>query len=392
MEENQGVSESAARSFARAMAASEAIKTPLRMSCGEILRAARYAISLRLLSIHVIAFVPAYSIYLLCVYLSLLSTGQSLATAWTEWGLLPSWVAISGPPSAAAVILFGLGIIGLGAAFLLANTAGSRLLWMKRRGNIAFSIREAYDFAFGKFGAVIIAPGAVVILIALLASGGVLVGLVGKIPYIGQLVVTGFAWLWLLASFVLLLAFIIAALSFLLAPAIMATTEEGALEALFQIAGIVWSQPWRLLLYLVGVTLTAILGLIVVAFGMKHAFLLMDASFAMMVGNDYQNLSTQAQHLLQNWSAPLGRLLSKAPEVTSHFFFSRPLMPLALSPWLEVLARIFALSLLLAAVWALSYPLAIVNSGLTQTYLVLRRIKDGKNFLERPDADESTAP
>jgi hypothetical protein len=263
---------------------------------------------------------------------------------------------------------------------------------MKWRGDLAYSIREAYNFAFEKFGAVILAPIAVVILIALFGSGGVLVGLAGKIPYIGQLLVTGFAWLWLFMAFVALLIFVIGALALVLAPAIAAITEEGGLEAIFQIASIVWNRPWRLLLHLAGVMAMALTGGLVVMFSVKRAFLIMDALFAMVMGSDYQQLSLQAQYLLQSWSAPLHKLPVSAPAVSSLFFFSRPLVPLALSPWLEVLAHLLALSLLFAAVWILAYPLAIINSGLAQTYLVLRRIKDGENFLERYQADESTAP
>jgi hypothetical protein len=266
------------------------------------------------------------------------------------------------------------------------------MLWMKLRGNLAYSIREAYDFAFDKLSAVIMPTLAVAGMIFLFGSGGAVVGLAGRIPYIGQLVVTAFAWLWILAAFIMLGLCVIAALSFFLTPAIVATTEEEAMEAVFQTISIVWSQPWRLLCYLVAVIAMAMAGLIAAAFSLKRAFLAMDAFFAMIMGNDYQNLSTQALHLLQGWSVALGGWLADFPSWLSHFFFSHAIAPLELSPWLEVLAHIFALSLLFAAVWVVAYPLAIINSGLTLTYLVLRRIKDGENLLERYQADESTSP
>jgi hypothetical protein len=389
MEERQSAPEFSAKNFSRAIAAP---KKNLRFDFVGILRAARYAISLRLLSIQLVAFVPGYLLYIIFAYLGLLLSGRSLATAWRHSGLLPCLFAGNEPPSVFTVIVFGCGVAGLCATFLIANTAGSRLLWMKLRGNDAYSIRAAYDFAFDKFSAVSMAPLAVVVVIALFGSGGVLVGWFGRIPYLGQLVVTVFACLWMLASFLVLFMFVIAALAFVLTPAIVATTEENALEALFQIAGIVWRQPWRLLVYLFGVIATAIIALLIVAFCVKRAFIMMDALFATMMGNDYQNLSTQAQHLLQNWSVALGRLFSNYSTWTSPFYFSRPIAPLELSSWLDVLAHIFALSLMFSAFYVLAYPLAIINSGLTLTYLVLRRIKDGDNFLERYQADESTAP
>ncbi|MDZ7362815.1 MAG: hypothetical protein ONB46_19125 [candidate division KSB1 bacterium] len=382
-----------AASFGGALAAPK-MKLPAGLL--EILRAARYAISLRLLSIQLLAFAPGYLLYLIFTYASLLLSGRSLAAGWAQSGLMPCLFAggsgQGNEPSLAALIVFGLGVVGLGTAFLLANLAGSRLLWMKRRSTEACSIREAYDFAFAKFNTVVLALAAIILVIALLAGGGALVGLIGRIPYLGQIVVTGLAWLWLLASLVALFLLAMAALIFALAPAMVATTGENALEAGFQVAAIVWTQPWRLLLYLAAVLMTASIGLLVVAFCVKRAFLLLDGLFAVTMGNEYQNLSTQAQHLLQKWIRARSEWFADSRHWASHFFFSRPIAPLELSPWLEVLAHTLALSLLFSAAWVLAYPLAIINSGLALTYLVLRRIKDGENFLERCQADESTPP
>ncbi|GEM_PF-505813 len=409
MEEGQDVSEFLEESVFRAASFRRALAAPkMSLPSGffEILRAARYAISLRLLSIQLLAFAPGYLLYLIFTYASLLLSGRSLAAVWAQSGLMPCLFA--GPPGQgsepplAALVAFGLGVAGLGLVFLLANLAGSRLLWMKRRGVEVYSIREAYDFAFAKFNTVVLALAAVILVIALLAGGGALIGLIGRIPYLGQIVVTGLAWLWLLASLVALFLLVMAGLIFALAPAIVATTEENALEAGFQVAAIVWTQPWRLLLYLAGVLITASIGLLVVAFCVKRAFLLMDGLFAVTMGNEYQNLSTQAQHLLQSWIVARSEWFADSSHWASHtgvahFFFAlagqaRPIAPLELSPWLEVLAHTLALSLLFSAAWVLAYPLAVVNSGLALTYLVLRRIKDGENFLERCQADESTPP
>jgi hypothetical protein len=184
-----------------------------------------------------------------------------------------------------------------------------------------------------------------------------------------------------------------AGISFILTPSIVATTEEDAFEAIFQTASIIWSQPWRLLLYLSGVVLTATVGLVVSAFSAKRAFAIMDALFTVAMGTGYQNLSAQAQYLLQSWTTEAGNwLLSVVPSVTPYFFFSRLHAPVELSPWFNVLAHIFAFSLLFSAVWVLAYPLSIINSGLTLTYLVLRKIKDDENLLERYQANESTSP
>jgi hypothetical protein len=379
-------------------------KASLCFGLVEILRSARYAISLRLLSIQVFVYAPGYAIYALLAYLSFWLAGRSPAGVWAEWGLLPClFAAITAPPLSAWMV-YSLGLVALALAFILSNAAGSRLLWMKWRGHHDYSVREAYDFATGKISVILMAPSALVFLVVLFAGGGWLVGMVGRIPYIGELIVTGFAWLWVLAALVMLLIFCIAGLTFILTPAIVATTGEDALEAILQTASIFWRQPWRLLLYLAGVVAAATAGLIVLAFLVKCAFFLMDALFATAMGADYQSLSTQAQYLLQSWSATANRwLVSVAPGPASSIFFSRAATPLELTPWFDVLAHIFALSLLFSAVWVFAYPLAIINGGLTLTYLRLRQIIDsekpfsgdksfsGENPLERCQADEPTS-
>lgn len=370
--------------------------TSLRFGIVEVLRSARYAISLRLLSIQVAAYTPAYAVYFLLTYLSWLLAGRAPASVWAEWGLLPCFVVGSQTRPLSSWLGYGLGVVVLAFAFCLSNAAGSRLLWMKWRGHNAYSVREAFDFAIEKISSILMAPAAIICVIALCAGGGWLVGIVGRIPYMGELLVTSFAWLWMLMAVAMLLMIAIAGLTFLLAPAMVATTGEDAVEAIFQAASVFWNRPWRLVLYLAGVAVAAMAGLIVAAFLVNCAFLLMDALFATAMGADYQNLSTQAQYLLQSWSAAASRWLSSAaPGLTAQFFFPRSATPLELTPWFDVLAHIYALSLLFSAVWVLAYPLAIINSGLALTYLLLRKIKDeetpfsgneplsGENSLER---------
>jgi hypothetical protein len=332
--------------------------------------------------------------------------GRAPASVWAEWGLLPCFFVGGQPRPLVSWVVYGLGVAALVIAFISSNAAGSRLLWMKWRGHDAYSIREAYDFASAKLSAILMAPAAIIFVIALLAGGGWLAGIVGRIPYMGELLVTSFAWLWMLAALVLLLMIAIAALALLLAPAIVATTEANAAEAIFQTANIFWRRPWRLLFYLAEVVAVAIAGLIVSAFLVNCAFLLMDALFANAMGADYQKLSTQAQYLLQSWSAAANqKFFFFAPGLASQFFFSHHVAtPLELTPWFGVLAHILAISLLFTAVWVLAYPLAIINSGLAATYLLLRQATEGetpfsgeKNFsgensLERYQADEPTSP
>lgn len=367
--------------------------TSLHFGFVELLRSARYALGLRLLSIQVFAYVPGYAIYFFLAYWSGLLSGRTLANAWAEWGLLPGFALSGHSPPLSAWVVYSLGAAALAIAFFVSNAAGSRLLWMQWRGQQDYSVREAFNFAAAKIGAVFMAPAAIIFLIVLFAGGLWLIGLAGRLPYLDELLVTIFAWLWMLAALAMLLLFAVAGLIFILAPAIVATTGEGAMTAIFQTASIFWNQPWRLLLYLATIIGVALAGLIALALLAKRAFLLMDALFAAAMGADYQNLSAQAQYLLQNWSAGAhARLSAAAPGLASQIFFPRAAAPLELTPWFNVLAHLLALSLVFSAVWVLAYPLAIINYGLASVSLLLRKPNDTEKFLERHQADEPTSP
>ena len=118
----------------------------------------------------------------------------------------------------------------------------------------------------------------------------------------------------------------------------------------------------------------------------------MNNIFASSMGADFINLSNNGQAMLQSWLLMGQNVVAElfhglAPLV----YFQRDfiLIPASELPVTVVISSYFyGLSLLFIAGWVLSYGLATCASGNTVFYIVLRKIKDDENLLERKDKEE----
>ncbi|HEX9973891.1 MAG TPA: hypothetical protein VGD14_17610, partial [bacterium] len=237
---------------------------------------------------------------------------------------------------------------------------------------------------------VLLSPLAIVIIIALVLIGGAVVGLLGKIPFVGALGISVFTILWFLAAFFVVFLVIIFVVAMIQAPAIIATTDDDAFEAVFQSFSMVWTQPWRFVFYELLSGILAIVAFFVLAFFAKKAFLVMENVFSATMGDNFINISSHAMYLLNVWLIQsIAWIDSIFGKCAALIYFSRVFDPLVLPYGYQyVAAFIFALSMLLIGGFIFSYGVASFNVGNTLAYIILRKKKDNENLLERKDAEE----
>ena len=90
------------------------------------------------------------------------------------------------------------------------------------KGNTFYTWKEAFNFALKrKGGSVISTPVAIAFIIFFTALGGVVIGLLGRIPYVGEVGFSLFAIIWFMASLFLVFVILALVVSFLLTPAIL---------------------------------------------------------------------------------------------------------------------------------------------------------------------------
>jgi len=353
----------------------------------DIFRSPRLALSLQRIWIQFVGLFLGYLGYLILTYVSFITAGIGFSAGWNKYGLLPCVVGES--PNWYSLVIFAIAILWLVAAYLVTATAVSRATYMLAKGNNFYTWREAFAFAIRKAAAVLMSPIALVIIIGLFVFGGAVIGWLAKIPYVGALGLSIFTVIWFIAALVVVFLAIVFIVSLLLTPALIATTDDDAFEAVFQSFSTLWNQPWRLIIYEALSAAMALIAFVVLAFLSKKAFIVMDRIFANTMGANFMNISAHGMYLLSVWVAhSISWANWLSPNMSGLIYFSREFDPLSLPGYQIVAAYIFALMILLIGVFIVSYGVSTFNVSSTLSYVVLRKKKDDENLLERKDKEE----
>ncbi|MBN1542096.1 hypothetical protein JW992_08095 [candidate division KSB1 bacterium] len=365
----------------------------LRFDVRDLFRALRIALSLQRMWIQLIGLSVGLAGYWILTYAGFGISGYSLTEIWEQYGLLICVFQTGLFLNWISWIFFGLAFLILSVALLLSATAVARAAYMSGKGNHFYTWHEAYAFAFCKAGSVLMTPISLAVLIGLMVFGGFLVGLLGRIPYIGEVGIALFVVFWFAVALLLLLFAAVLLVSFFLVPVIIATTDEDAFEAVFQTFSLVWSQPWRLFFYGAVNLGMAFLGLFLFAWITKKALVLMNGLFALFMGSDFINLANNGQASVQSWLIYAQPIVEQLlGDFASGVFFSRYHTAIAASDLAGTAVGpasfIYALGLLFIGGWVLSYGVSTFNCGNMLAYLIMRRHKDGENLLERRDKEE----
>ncbi|MFQ5863695.1 MAG: hypothetical protein ACE5IW_00540 [bacterium] len=360
----------------------------LRFDFRDLFRSNRLAFSLQRIWIQFVGLSVGYVGYFVFAVLSFLIAGKSFNWIISEFGLFPCLFATQEPVPLISTIVFVIGCLLWVFIHLIGSTAVARASFMVLKGNNFYSWREALVFSLKKSGSTILTPIAIGILFFAFVIGAWFIGLLGKIPYVGEIGISLFTLLWVGASLFMLFLVAVAGVALVLAPAILATTNEDAFEAIFQSFSTSWSQPWRLVLYEGIVGILSVTGFVILGIFVKRSFLLMNDLLSFSMGNKYIDISAQAQYILQSWTTGLDEWIANIfGGLAPYFYFVRDFSPLDLSLTLNISAYIFSFSMIIVGVWVLSYLIATFNTGTMITYLVLRKLKDDENLLERQDEE-----
>ncbi len=361
----------------------------LRFNFIDLFHANRLALSLRRILLQFLGLVVGYAGYYFLTLISLLLAGLSWNQIWSQFGIFPClFAAQAATASFLSKVVFGLGCVYFIFVTMMANTAVSRSAFMKMKGNNFYTLREALGFALRKSGSMILTPVGIGVLIFATLSVVWLIGLLGRIPLAGELGIALFASVWIITAGFIIFLFVVAGTATIFTPAILATTDEDTFEAIFQSFSTTWTQPWRMLAYVAIVLTLSASGFVMLAVFVKRAFLFMNALMAASMGDKYLGLVSQAQHLLQKWTAAIhdtvyGLFGALAPYV----FFTHDFPAQELPPVVQGSAYLMTVNFLLAGALVFSYFLTTFNVGNTICFLVVRKKKDGENLLTRHEDD-----
>jgi len=360
----------------------------LRFDCRDLFRSVRLSFSFQRLWIQFVGGLIGYAGYVILAYLGFLVSGADMGQIWERFGLVPLPVGVFLPWY--AWILFGIGLAVLLVAWLVSSTAVARAVYMQLKGNTFYTWKEAMRFALKKkAGSLVAAPVAIALIAGLTLLGGGFIGLLGRIPFVGELGISLFGIVWFAASLFVVFVLLALGVSLLITPGVLASTDDDAFEGIFQSFSVLAGQPWRLLLYEAMVLVLSVVGFGILAFFAKRAWDVMSMVFLWGMGDKYETLSFGATALFQNWVFPavmwIKPLLGK---VAPFILFDNVLPGQPVGGWLQICSVILAAMMFLVGAYVVSFPLAIFNAGNGIIFLILKKIKDNENLLERKDKEE----
>ena len=351
----------------------------------DIFRAARLGLSPKKMWIFLWGLLAGFVFYGLFGYLSHLSAGRNLSDIWVMFGLVPSrpWPGAS----VFSWILWVIGALGALIIYMISAAAVARMAFEQLKGNEFYEIAEAQKFLKTSWKSIIGGPLIIFCFVLILIIFGILLGLWGRIPVLGEISV---AILSLPVYFVcLFIVFLLVSLAIGLfySPVISGATKSDTFDNLFETFSAITSQPWRLLIYTMLLKVTALLATAIFAWfavsGISVAFTVL--SWAM--GNKFSDIAIASFNF---YTPPLASnfLLSLGIENPLLKNLNAVLLSTPTLNWSgRAAAFIMGMTLNLIRLTVLSYFFSIFITGQTIIYGTIVMKRDQKNIFEE-DKDE----
>ncbi|MFO7650035.1 MAG: hypothetical protein R6X13_01680 [bacterium] len=367
--------------------------TKLHFAYKDIFRALRLGFSAKKVWMMSAGLLVGLGVYALLTYVAYLASGSDLLLVWQTFRLLPfplpdyyffpwySWV------------IYGLGVLNLLVTFLVTGTAVSKVAYEGLRGDEFFEAREAFRFALRNLAGTIFSPVLILAFVALLVAGGLVISLLGMIPFVGELVVGLFAIIAFFASLFIVYLLAVFAAALAMSPSVVGATRADTFDTLFEVFSCVNEQPARLVWYTATVAVLAKFGSSVLGLAASLAGRVGYAVLGAFAGTRFVDTFTNAGFyfkialpdwwpaILQQWFAWELELLG-LPQVLF------PADYLSVSWAGDIGSLLVGLCFYAVALMVLAYGFTVWFSGMTLTYAVLAHKKDDKNVLEIPEDEE----
>ena len=324
----------------------------------------------------------AYFVYSALVVVGYVMSGMTGSELLHTYGLFPGAAPdkVGGLPA----ILHLVAMVIAAVVLFLTTSMMCKVTYQQLRGDDFYTLGEAFGFIRKHWGGVVFGPIACFALLVLFLVAGMIIGwLAGVIPAVGAIAFAiGFIPIFFAALVAVFIVFAIIA-SILLAPAIVGTVGEDALEVVIQSFSVCWSQPWRSALYLVWLGISVYVGTVILSGLMTLALGLIGWACGMFMDEKLVGMLQIAQGYLPpvDFSTPI---LHAYPEMKTIWSDLAETQPNASVIWS---GRVLGIMLIMLTGVLLSYVQAAFASGTTLIYVILRKKKDDENMLEWEDPD-----
>ncbi|MCX7785440.1 MAG: hypothetical protein N2201_04345 [candidate division WOR-3 bacterium] len=354
--------------------------TNLHNNYKDVFRAFRLGFSIKKISMMMLGYLIAIIGYNICSYLAFLAQGWSFAEIWATYRLLP----IPETLHWSGWLLWAIGIAFGICVLLITGTAVCKVTFEQLKGDDFFEIKKAFKYALKNGRAIIMSPVMVILFILSVVVAGLILSLIGRIPYFGEIFTGLMILLAFAASLFIVYLLIILKLTLMYSPAIIAASGNDTFDTLFEVFSMLNDQTARLIWYSVILSFLSKIGLFIMAFFSALAVKIGTNILAIFMGNKLNDILLNAASTFKlsipYWCPePIARLVDTVLGGT--IFFSPPSYQYINIANL-IASILFAIGYYLLIIFVISYGTTVWFTGTLTNYLVIVKKKDDRNLLE----------
>ena len=358
----------------------------------DIFRAGRYGFNPKKILVHLFGLILGYLIYEILVYASLfIAGGSTVKQFWDTYALLPVCPLVDYAFEDITIGAMWLGTFVLFIFFFLTSTMVSKITIEHLRGDHFFSMKASWGFVRKHWKAVFGTLVGLIVILVILALIPTFVGLLGKIPTVGRIILMFASVLTPFTFFIgLLMAYLLVGLgvSLFFAPSVVAAAESDTFETAYQHLAMLWNQPWRVLIYEVLLFSVKVICTPIWIIFCLTGFALAMLPIYLLIPMDMQHIMWQADR----WLGGSINRLAALPYMEHFKVFDIGSETVNLPITLDIAAVFMTFSLLFIAGLVIAYLFSIASAGNTLIYTILRRRVDGGNLLEVEDEEDVSGP
>ncbi len=353
----------------------------------DVFRAARLGFSVKKIWVQFLGILLGTILYSICSYIGFLLSGYTISEVWHNYHYIPL-------PFGENLTGWGWFFVGIGVTlFVIVNlifgVAISKITYEQLKGDDFYEIKKALKFAIKEGKAVITAPLTILALIGLILLAGVILGLLGKIPWFGEIVLLIFSVPAISACAFIVYLFFAFIVAMYLSAAIVGTTGSDTFDTLFEVFSTLNDQNWRFIIYEVLLYVVKFVTFSIFTWGVGRALWIAHTVLGApwLMGAKFKAIEQGALHYF-TYSPSLyvlapyldflkvGAILDVPPTL--------PSMPLPST----ILAFIFGILLYFIVFTVLAFWGAMHWAGNTLIFIVLEKKKDEIDLLEIREEEE----
>lgn len=316
--------------------------------------------------------VAGYVCYTIFTYLALLYDGVDFNYIWQSYAVFP--IRLFPFDSLIGGILYLIALVTAALSISLAIVSNAVINFEEMRGDYFYSASDSIRFAISRLPALLlgyISLGAFIGFICLL---GLLVGLIGRVPYIGEVVISVFYLVPIFLTLALTVFIIfVAIVGIILLPVIIGSQrEKEVFDSLLQLFSVIIKEPVRFVWYLALSGVLAKVSSFVMAYLFYRTLQFSRRLLTASGGEAVNRLFTSAYGMLPLDTPAVSFVTTIFPGVAFGFDIVR----WSYGGGQSVGAVLLAISIFILYVILIGYMVSVLTAGLSRGYAVIRRMKD----------------